>query len=75
MTALKIASDLHRVSAIYSVRFALDGASLSCEWFPRRPSAREMNLLLGKYRAARQEFLKAIAAESGQNVTCLELSA
>lgn len=70
---INIASDWHRVTAVFSVRFALQSGQINCEWAPRLPTKREQKLLLSKYRKARDQFLAAYAQRIGGNVACVEL--
>ena len=75
----QLTGDLHRVGGGFSVRFYLAGKqgaaiTLGCEWHPHVPSARDARrkVNLDRYRAARHQFLQAIAERLGGTVLCVE---
>lgn len=75
--AKPLVSDWLRVGGGFSVRFTLrpDGSgavSLGAEWHPCVPGP-GAGLNLDRYRAARDDFLKAVSAAIGGNAAVVEV--
>lgn len=51
-----LASDWHRVSGAYRLRFTLIDGAMEVQWGPTRPSRSEIEPLLPSYREALHEF-------------------
>lgn len=70
---LSMASDWHRITRVFAVRFDLRDGQLSVEWKPRMPKPQEKAKTLNRYRKARDEFLNAYAERTGATVGCVEM--
>lgn len=70
---VSMASDWHRITRVFAVRFDLRDGQLTVEWKPRVPKPQEKAKTLNRYRKARDEFLVAYAERTGATVGCVEL--